>query len=76
MLLVLVDRKIGYYNFLVLYGLAGLKPGAYITCLAAYFAGCLLGLSQWLCYQDGPVTSLGLVRIQGPLAVTATVCSK
>src|SRR5712692_2140388 len=27
-------------------------------------------------YQDGPVTSLGRVRIQGPFAVTATVCSK
>src|SRR6266851_5044819 len=27
-------------------------------------------------YQDGPVTSLGRVRIHGPFAVTATVCSK
>src|SRR5260221_4033967 len=27
-------------------------------------------------YQDGPVTSFGRVRIQGPIAVTATVCSK
>src|ERR1700720_3066022 len=27
-------------------------------------------------YHDGPVTSLGRVRIHGPFAVTATVCSK
>src|ERR1700757_4012965 len=27
-------------------------------------------------YQDGPVTSLGRVKINGPLEVTAMVCSK
>src|SRR6266568_2842259 len=27
-------------------------------------------------YHDGPVISFGLVRIHGPFAVTATVCSK
>src|SRR5258707_6332412 len=27
-------------------------------------------------HQDGPVTSFGRVKIQGPFAVTATVCSK
>src|SRR6266568_3382454 len=27
-------------------------------------------------YHDGPVSSFGLVRIHGPLAVIATVCSK
>ena len=27
-------------------------------------------------YQDGPVISFGRVRIQGPFAVIATVCSK
>src|SRR5215471_12885795 len=27
-------------------------------------------------YHEGPVTSFGRVKIQGPLAVTATVCSK
>ena len=29
-----------------------------------------------LAYQDGPCTSRGRVKIQGPFAVTATVCSK
>ena len=27
-------------------------------------------------YQDAPTTSLGRVKIHGPFAVTATVCSK
>src|SRR6266403_2208390 len=31
---------------------------------------------HYISYHDGPVISFGRVRIQGPLAVIATVCSK
>ena len=57
----------------------GLKPVAYISDFAWPLTSrrCLLGHRQeCLCYQDGPVTSFGRVRIHGPFAVTATVCSK
>src|SRR6266436_2675669 len=54
----------------VLLGIAGV---AFLFFVAKRLRHSLLFSSA---YQDGPVTSFGRVRIHGPFAVTATVCSK
>src|SRR6266436_4294945 len=54
----------------VLLGIAGV---AFLFFVAKLLRHSLLFSSS---HQDGPVTSFGRVKIQGPFAVTATVCSK
>src|SRR5229473_3062658 len=60
----------GHYFDGVLLGIAGV---AFLFFVAKLLRHSLLFSSA---YQDGPVSSFGRVRIQGPFAVTATVCSK
>src|SRR5260370_8057523 len=64
-----LDHRSHYFDG-VLLGVAGV---AFL-----FFVVKLLRHSLLFCsaHHDGPVTSLGLVKIQGPFAVTATVCSK
>src|SRR6266478_5688688 len=54
----------------VLLGIAGV---AFLFFVAKLLRHSLLFSSS---HHDGPVTSFGRVKIQGPFAVTATVCSK